>query len=525
MNKNVIIKVIGKKTFFSIQAYYFFFLLVSLALQFLQTEKLKVLVDFYFTEMHPFSLQPILDYVSVLCLYLVFKVVEIFAQRFLCIILYEKISTSVVNKFLKLQWYDVYSRSASDTVKLINNDINKITPVIFGFYPHIVINIVTCVFFAVYLGLQFLPLLILILPTFILLYFVGLKFDKILKTDSEQLNDWHLQKENCILSIFNNFKAIYANKMEDATSLNFNKINASYNKAAFKISQDSSLSSFFYSAITLIVSLLVILLLIRENIKTQSLVFTAGFLMQATTLVSKALTAFNSFLARRNNLSASSASFDRINDLFNKDIAEHQIFKLPKTVSFTYSDGCVKSASIQTHKVNLIFGGNGCGKTTLLNKLSGLNHRYFPEITFSDYDESETKVAYMTIEKFIFGGTVAEYLGCDSLLESDSKMHIDYSRILKACNLNLNTKIQTAWDKSLSAGQAQILHLLKLVKQDADVFLMDEPETSLDENLKQEVYNIINKLVTEKDKTILMISHYPDCEKYFDKSIVNKIIL
>ena len=96
MNKNIIIKVIGKKTFFSIQAYYFFFLLVSLSLQFLQTEKLKVLVDFYFTEMHIFSLQPILDYVIVLCLYLIFKLVEIFAQRFL----WESLKTSVFRDHL-----------------------------------------------------------------------------------------------------------------------------------------------------------------------------------------------------------------------------------------------------------------------------------------------------------------------------------------------------------------------------------------------------------------------------------------
>ena len=34
-----------------------------------------------------------------------------------------------------------------------------------------------------------------------------------------------------------------------------------------------------------------------------------------------------------------------------------------------------------------------------------------------------------------------------------------------------------------------------------------------------------NKPVTEEDKTVLMISHNPDCEKYFDKSIVNKIIV
>ena len=78
----------------------------------------------------------------------------------------------------------------------------------------------------------------------------------------------------------------------------------------------------------------------------------------------------------------------------------------------------------------------------------------------------------------------------------------------------------------LSGGELQRAALGKLLLQDADILLLDEPTKGLDAYLKQELAGILRKL-TKDGITLLMVTHdlefaaaYADrCALLFDRCV------
>lgn len=118
-----------RKIFFIIQAVYFLIALAAVVFNFLQTEKLKQVIDFYFTQHNAFALKPLVEYAAVPVFFLLLGFIKIISTKYRSGMIYETLSDNVFERFLKLQWYDVYMHTPSDTVKLINNDVNKVIPV------------------------------------------------------------------------------------------------------------------------------------------------------------------------------------------------------------------------------------------------------------------------------------------------------------------------------------------------------------------------------------------------------------
>ena len=84
---------------------------------------------------------------------------------------------------------------------------------------------------------------------------------------------------------------------------------------------------------------------------------------------------------------------------------------------------------------------------------------------------------------------------------------IDAIKILKA--VNLEDKVN-AYPNHLSGGQAQRVSLARALIKEADVLLMDEPFSSLDVKTKTELIARINALITQKNRTVLFVTHDVD---------------
>ena len=60
---------------------------------------------------------------------------------------------------------------------------------------------------------------------------------------------------------------------------------------------------------------------------------------------------------------------------------------------------------------------------------------------------------------------------------------------------------------TLSGGEQQLVWLAQLLLQDADINLLDEPTQQLDVYYKNQVFQILQQWVLEKNKTVLCITH------------------
>lgn len=171
-----------------------------------------------------------------------------------------------------------------------------------------------------------------------------------------------------------------------------------------------------------------------------------------------------------------------------------------------------------------VIGGNGAGKSTMLNivagvypvdggqiKINGEDVTRLPEYKRAKYlgrvfqDPMTGTAATMQIEENL---ALAARRGLARGLKSgiNSKERENYREMLKQLNLGLEDRLTTKVGL-LSGGQRQALTLLMATLKKPNLLLLDEHTAALDPKTAKTVLEITEKIVTENHLTTLMITH------------------
>jgi ABC-type Fe3+/spermidine/putrescine transport system ATPase subunit len=156
-----------------------------------------------------------------------------------------------------------------------------------------------------------------------------------------------------------------------------------------------------------------------------------------------------------------------------------------------------------------IFGPSGCGKTTLLRIVAGLEKLDEGEI-FLRRKEVCSKNYFLPPEKrnvsFIFQDlalwphmTAKEHL--EFILGKDSKR---IEKILETVGLE---KFIDSKPEQLSGGEKQRLAIARALAQDSDIFLLDEPFSSLDIEMKERMKKFLLDVRKKYKLTIIYVTH------------------
>ncbi len=171
-----------------------------------------------------------------------------------------------------------------------------------------------------------------------------------------------------------------------------------------------------------------------------------------------------------------------------------------------------------------VIGGNGAGKSTMLNMIAGvypvdcgnvivdgIDITALPEYKRAKYlgrvfqDPMTGTAADMQIEENL---ALAARRGKRRLLSSGitAKERKEYKELLKILDLGLEERL-SAKVGLLSGGQRQALTLLMATLQRPKVLLLDEHTAALDPKTAAKVLDITDKIVGENNLTTLMITH------------------
>jgi ATP-binding cassette subfamily C protein len=138
----------------------------------------------------------------------------------------------------------------------------------------------------------------------------------------------------------------------------------------------------------------------------------------------------------------------------------------------------------------IIFGDNGTGKTTLLYTICGF-YPYKGKISSFSHN-----VSISFAPPLLFEGTLLENL---EIVNGYNEEKLHY--LLKIFNLEGCKEKDT---KFLSLGEKKKVDIIRAFLKESDIYLIDEPFTSLDEEGKEKFLNIIKELY--KEKTIIVTS-------------------
>lgn len=211
-----------------------------------------------------------------------------------------------------------------------------------------------------------------------------------------------------------------------------------------------------------------------------------------------------------------------------------------KNVFFKYKekqDYILKDINLvlEKGKSYAIVGLNGSGKTTLGKLIMGYYFDYEGEILIDgislrdiDMDSYREKMGFLFQDFLRFEATFREniYYGNLNLIDNDINLdkitnRFDLNKILEGENDKYDTQLGYWFDsgKQISMGQWHRVALARTFVKDADVYLLDEPNSSLDPLTENSLSNLYSE-VFENKIGIIVTHRFINIVKKVDEIIV-----
>lgn len=187
-------------------------------------------------------------------------------------------------------------------------------------------------------------------------------------------------------------------------------------------------------------------------------------------------------------------------------------------VSFSYEEKKILNNinfDFYPHKLNIILGSSGTGKSTMFKLLIRLKDPTSGKITLDNVDLKDASISYLrdnigivNQNTYLFNTTVFEnikYTNQKITPEEVSKF-IKTLQLNKTVFKNITLDSQTGVEGfNLSNGQRQMVLILREYFANKRILLMDEPTSSLDKESKDIIMNIIKHI--SRTRTVIITTH------------------
>ncbi len=190
-----------------------------------------------------------------------------------------------------------------------------------------------------------------------------------------------------------------------------------------------------------------------------------------------------------------------------------------RNIRYSYDDkrNVLKNvnAELEAGKMYAILGASGCGKTTLLSLLGGLDSPQSGQILYNG--EGIEKAGLAAHRKnhvaFIFQSyNLIDYLTPRENVALTSK--VPPMPVLERMGLTEEESRRNVL--KLSGGQQQRVAIARALASDASVILADEPTGNLDEDTAVGITNILKECAHQMGKCVIIVTHSNDLAKQAD---------
>jgi ABC-type Fe3+/spermidine/putrescine transport system ATPase subunit len=201
-------------------------------------------------------------------------------------------------------------------------------------------------------------------------------------------------------------------------------------------------------------------------------------------------------------------------------------------ISHAYGDKTVLNdltLNIEANQLSCLLGGSGCGKTTILRLIAGLEIPQRGEIYIDGKMVTKNNNILIPPHQrnagFIFQDlalwphfTVYKNIAFGLIERKEKKVKETVFEMLGFFGLQEHAQ---KYPHQLSGGQQQLVAIARSLVLKPEILLMDEPLANLDVKLKRKILDHIKKLKQNFDLTIIYVTH--DHKEAF--SIADKVVV
>ena len=173
---------------------------------------------------------------------------------------------------------------------------------------------------------------------------------------------------------------------------------------------------------------------------------------------------------------------------------------------------------MQPGSFTALMGPSGSGKSTLLNLVAGLDRPTKGTVRVAGAEVSSMTPAQLATWRSRHIGFVFQQLNLLPVLTAFQNVELPLLLTnLKKKDRDERVKIALGvvgledrmghYPRQLSGGQEQRVAIARAIVADPTLMLLDEPTGQLDAKSSQEVLALLQRLNTEFDKTIIMVTH------------------
>ena len=363
------------------------------------------------------------------------------------------------------------------------------------------------------------------------------------KTIKTRVKDWSYdyqfktgKLQNLVVEGLKGIKDIIIYRLENFFSNSFYELSKSLHNSHYKIEFLNHVQRFWMELIAIVAMIgsLFYFIYVQNNI--QELIPVFGLYAVA---IFRVVPTFNRIVYYFQNLKFHYPSYEAIIKEFsnlNKNNKTQNLIQFKKrlelkNISCSFDDHKVlKNLNLKILKGDriIITGKNGSGKTTLLNIIAGLLKPKSGEIILDDVSQNffnnlgwNKKISYVQQNIFLIDATIKENIMIADLNSKKFNIiseQLSLTSFFSNLPLGLNTRVG-ADGAYLSGGQKQIISIARALIKNAEIILLDEPDSALDKNNIKILRDTILKI--KSDKTIIMISHSESVfEECFDKKFL-----
>lgn len=155
------------------------------------------------------------------------------------------------------------------------------------------------------------------------------------------------------------------------------------------------------------------------------------------------------------------------------------------------------SMEFDPEMINVIIGKSGCGKTTLLRMIAGLEKPDSGELIIPE----ELKVGMVFQEDRLM-----PWLSCEKNVTLGLK-GVDRNAVYSVLETVGLKGFEKAYPSQLSGGMRQRVSLARMLIRDSNLLLMDEPFSALDAFTRKEMQEELLRMRKEMNAGIIFVTH------------------